>query len=109
MAQHTPIRRHHPFTRIPADGSEHPPFRTCPQDAIEAKNLRMSHLSTQHVRVSFLDTLYAKDRKRFIARCVPFSLRHEYESSMNVRLKNGESWCYRPWGTSRPRTLALVR
>src|SRR3989344_2926862 len=81
MAQHTPIRRHHPFTRIPADGSEHPPFRTCPQDAIEAKNLRMSHLSTQHVRVSFLDTLYAKDRKRFIARCVPFSLRHEYESS----------------------------
>ena len=57
--------------------------------SMEAKNLRMSHLSAQQVRVWFLDTWYANCRKLFIARCVPFPFRHEYESAMNVRSKNG--------------------
>ena len=54
-----------------------------------AKNFRMSHLSTQQVRVLFLLTARANDRKRFIAASVPFSSRHENESAMNVLSKNG--------------------
>ena len=52
-----------------------------------AKNFLMSHFKTQQVVVLFLETLRKKDRNLFIALCVPFSLRQEYESWMNFMSK----------------------
>jgi hypothetical protein len=55
--------------------------------SMEAKNFLMSHLSIQHVWVLFQLALYANDRKRFRALCVPLFFRQEYESAMKMLSK----------------------
>ena len=47
----------------------------------------LAHFRIQQVRVLFLETFRNISRSRFMALCVPFPTRQEYESWMNLESK----------------------